>query len=157
MKRSFVLVCLAALWPAAAVALERPAAENVRQVIEYYYQGQGQGVILAEHFLCTEVATEGETKNDCRLRHDLPVVPQGAEVMLWMNFLVPNGDEGRILILFTRQDRVRHTSQVVVKSAVRYRTWKKIPTDRVGEWTVTILHELGDNDLELASFNYQVE
>ena len=75
------------------------------------------------------------------------MVPQGAEVLLWMNFLVPNGDEGRILILFTRQDRVRHTSQVVVKSAVRYRTWKKIPTDRVGEWTVTILHELGDNQM----------
>ncbi|MDJ0808840.1 MAG: hypothetical protein QNJ01_01995, partial [Desulfobacterales bacterium] len=94
---------------------------------------------------------------ECRLKHDLPVVNLASEVMLWMNFLVPSGDQGDLLLLFSRQGRVRHTATITVKGAIRFRTWKKIPTDKAGDWTVTILQELGDTDLELASFSYQVE
>ena len=157
MKKIVLLLSLMVLWPLVGAAQERPSADDVRLVVDYYYRGQGQGVVLAEHFLCTEVSTEGADKNDCRLKHDLPAVPLGSEVVLWMNFLVPSGDEGDILILYSRQGRVRDTTQVTVKGAVRFRTWKKIPTARTGEWTVTIVQELGDTDLELATINYRVE
>ncbi|MDJ0885288.1 MAG: hypothetical protein QNJ48_14070 [Desulfobacterales bacterium] len=157
MKKIILLLGLMVLWPLAATAQERPSADDVRRVVDYYYRGQGQGVVLAQHFLCSEVSTEGADKNECRLKHDLPVVNLASEVMLWMNFLVPSGDQGDLLLLFSRQGRVRHTATITVKGAIRFRTWKKIPTDKAGDWTVTILQELGDTDLELASFSYQVE
>lgn len=157
MKKTVLLLIVFMCLPLAAAAQERPSAEEVRKVVGYYYRGQGQGVVLAEHFLCTEVATEGEDKNECRIRHELPVVSQGAEVSLWMNFLVPSEETADLLITFTRQGHVRDTAQLKVKGAVRYRTWKQVPTGRAGEWTVTVLQELGDTDLELARFAYQVE
>lgn len=157
MKRFVMLICLLISSPFTCAAQERPSAEETRRVVDYYYHGQGQGVILTENFLCTEVSTEGTDKNDCRQKHDLPVVNQGSEVLLWMNFLVPTGSEADILVLFARQGRVRHTTSITVKGAIRYRTWKKIPTARTGEWTVTVLQERGDSDFELATFNYQVE
>lgn len=157
MKKTPWLLVLIISWPLAGFAQERPAAEEVRKVVAYYYQGQGQGVVLAENYLCTEVSTEGADKNDCRVKHELPVVTQGAEVLLWMNFLVPSDDMAEILVLFKRQGNVRDTARLTVKGAVRYRTWKKVPTDKTGEWTVTVLQELGDTDLELATFNYRVE
>ena len=157
MKRIVLLLGLMALWPLAATAQERPSADDVRRVVDYYYRGQGQGVVLAQHFLCAEVSTEGTDKNECRLKHDSPVVNLGSEVLLWMNFLVPSGDDGDLLLLFSRQGRVRHTASITVKGAIRFRTWKKIPTDKAGDWTVTILQELGESDLELATLSYQVE
>ena len=155
--KTTALMMILVFVPLFAAAQERPSAEEVQKVVGYYYRGQGQGVILADHFLCTEVATEGADKNDCRMRHDLPVISQEDEVLVWMNFLVPNTDTADILILFARQGHVRHTAQVAVKGAIRFRTWKKIPTDKAGDWTVTILQELGDSDLELATFSYRVE
>ena len=157
MKNYFLLVVLIGLSSQTVAAQDRPSAEEARKVVDYYYNGQGRGVILADHFLCTEVALEGEAKNDCRLRHELPAVAQGAEMLLWMNFLVPSGDDAEILMLFSRNGRVRSTAQIAVKGAVRYRTWKKIPTAKAGEWQVTILQELGEEDLELTTFSYRVE
>ena len=157
MKKFILLVALLALGSASVAAQDRPSAEEARKVVDYYYHGQGRGVILADHFLCTEVALEGEAKNDCRVRHELPAVDQGAEMLLWMNFLVPSGDEAEILVLFSRKGRVRSTAPIAVKGAVRYRTWKKIPTAKAGEWQVTILQELGEEDLELTTFSYRVE
>ena len=157
MKKLLFLAVMIVLSIQTAAAQDRPAAEEVRQVVDYYYNGQGRGVILAEHFLCTEVALEGDDKNDCRTKHALPAVAQGAEMLLWMNFLVPSGDEADILVLFARKGHVRSTAKIAVKGAIRYRTWKKVPTAKVGEWQVTVLQEMGEEDLELATFNYRVE
>lgn len=157
MKTSIVLVVMLTLSVPTAMAQDRPSGEEVRKVVDYYYNGQGRGVILADHFLCTEVALEGEAKNDCRVRHELPAVAQGAEMLLWLNFLVPSGDEAEILVLFSRKGRVRSTAPIAVKGAIRYRTWKKIPTAKAGDWQVTVLQELGEEDLELTTFNYRVE
>ena len=157
MKKLFFLVVMIVLSAQTAAAQDRPSAEEVRKVVDYYYNGQSRGVILAEHFLCTEVALEGDDKNDCRAKHALPAVAQGAEMLLWMNFLVPSGDEADILVLFSRKNRVRSTAKIAVKGAIRYRTWKKIPTAKVGDWQVTVLQEIGAEDLELATFNYQIE
>ena len=157
MKKLLFLVAIIVFSVQTAAAQDRPSAEAVRKVVDYYYNGQGQGVILAEHYLCTEVALEGDAKNDCRARHALPAVAQGTEMLLWMNFLVPSGDEADILVLFSRKGRVRSTAKMAVKGAIRYRTWKKIPTAKAGDWQVTILQEIGEEDLELATFNYQVD
>lgn len=157
MKKFVLLVVMIALGFQTAAAQDRPSAQEVRKVVDYYYNGQARGVILAEHFLCTEVALEGDDKNDCRVTHELPAVAQGAEMLLWLNFLVPSGDEADILVLFSRKGHVRSTAKIAVKGAIRYRTWKKIPTAKVGEWQVTVLQEMGEEDLELATFNYRVE
>ena len=73
-----------------------------------------------------------------------------------MNFLVPTDAQASILVSFSWNDRVRKTAEVDLKGAIRYRTWKKIPTDKPGRWTVTILQEMPDRDMELGLLEYTV-
>ena len=70
--------------------------------------------------------------------------------------MVPADDQAAILVSFSHNQRVRKTANATLKGAIRYRTWKPIPTDRPGKWTVAIVQELADRDLELTTFDYTV-
>lgn len=73
-----------------------------------------------------------------------------------MNFLVPAGDQPDIIIHFKRNNKVRSVSNLELPGALRYRTWKKIPTEKLGDWEVSIIQELADTDLNLGQFQYSV-
>ena len=135
---------------------ERPAPHEARNVVDYYFNGQGQGAVLMDYRICSIVAPEGEDKHECREPLEATAVPLGKDVFLWMNFLVPAEDQAEILVSFARNDRVRKTADVTLKGAIRFRTWKRIPTDKPGKWIVTIVQEMPDQDLELATIEYTV-
>ena len=82
--------------------------------------------------------------------------PWEKKFCLWMSFLVPADDQASILVSFSRNERVRKTADVNLKGAIRYRTWKTIPTDKPGKWTVTIVQEMSDQDMELGTLEYTV-
>ena len=156
MKKLLILALVLLGLPLTVGAADRPTPQQAFAVIDYYFHGQGQGALLMEYALCAEVAPEGEDKNECRKPADAAAVPLGGEILLWMNFMVPADDQAAILISFSRNDRVRKTADLTLKGAVRYRTWKPIPTDKPGQWTVTIVQEMPDRDMELGSFDYTV-
>ena len=155
-----IIICALAVTslcgPLAAMAQEKPTPEEARKVINYYFNGKGQGVIPMEHKLCKEISKKGDAKNECIAEISNKTVAKGEEVYLWMNFLVPAGEESKILLQYSRKDKVRNTSNISLGSATRFRTWKKIPTATAGNWKVTMVQELENSDMEIGHLEFFV-
>jgi hypothetical protein len=148
----FVLICL----PALILAQDRPTPKEARKVIDYYYNGKGKGAILMDYKLCKSIHEKGPNQYDCKLQITDGKVKKRQEVFLWMNFLVPAGDKAEILLQFKRKNKVRKALPIVLSGSPRYRTWKKIPTDKTGNWKVSFVQEMEDVDLNLGELEYSV-
>lgn len=156
MKKLGIIVMVVIGLPLIAWAADRPAPQQALDVVDYYFNGKGQGAVLMDSRICSEIAPEGEDKNECRRSSDAMAIPLGEEVLLWMSFLVPADDQASILVSFSRNERVRKTADVRLKGAIRFRTWKNIPTDKPGKWTVSIVQEMPDRDMVLGTLEYTV-
>ena len=147
-----LLICL----PTLIFAQDKPTPKEARKVIDYYYNGKGKSAILMDYRLCIEIPEKGAEKYECKREITDGKIKKGQEVFLWMNFLVPAGDKAEILLQFKRKDRVRKVLPVSLSGSPRYRTWKKIPTDKTGNWKVSIIQEMDDEDLELGELEFSV-
>lgn len=156
--KKFVCALTAALLASwgLAIAQEKPTSEEARKVINYYFHGKGNGVVPMEYKFCNEVALKGENKNECVSEISANSVKKGQEAYLWMNFLVPAGEEAKILLQYSRNNMVRDTSNVSLGGATRYRTWKRIPTNSAGDWKVKLVQEMSNTDLEVGQLQYSV-
>jgi hypothetical protein len=137
--------------PSAAPAQEpvkAPSADAVKTTWEYFYKGQGQGPVLVEAKLCTEVAKDGPNKFECIAEASPDGVKAGSNVMLWQSYLVPQGDSIEDLMVQVRQGNVvRETKDVKIKGeGWRSRQWTGVRLNKPGEWTVTIMR--GDQELK---------
>ena len=151
-----LLACLLLWLPASILAQEKPAAAETKKVVDYYYQGKGQGAILMAHKLCTKIYEEGSLKYECQEEITGGQIQKDREVYLWMNYLVPTGDTADIIIQYKRNNKVRSVSDFELPASLRYRIWKTIPTDKIGDWQVGIIQEMQDSDLNLGSLQYKV-
>lgn len=142
--------------PLVAIAQDKPTPEEARKVIDYYFNGKGQGVIPMEFKLCKEISQAGETKNDCVSEISDKKLMKGEEAYLWMNFLVPAGEESKILLQYSRKNMVRDTSSVSLGGATRFRTWKKLPTETTGDWKVSLVQELDNADVDIGQLEFSV-
>lgn len=142
--------------PLAAAAQDKPTPEEARKVINYYFNGKGQGVVPMEFKLCKEISQKGETKNECISEIADKKIAKGEEAYLWMNFLVPAGEESKILLQYSRKNMVRDTSNVSLGGATRFRTWKKIPTATAGDWKVSLVQELDNSDVDIGQVEFSV-
>jgi hypothetical protein len=158
MMKIGLLVCLwFLLWlPAIIWAQEKPTPMEAKKVVDYYYQGKGQGAILVAHKLCTQIYEEGTLKYECQEEITGGQIQKDREVYLWMNYLVPTGDKADIIIQYKRNNKVRSVSDFELPGSLRYRIWKKIPTDKIGDWQVDIIQELEDADINLGDLKYSV-
>ena len=158
MMKIGLLVCFwYLLWlPSILLAQEKPAAVEAKKVVDYFYQGKGQGAILMAHKLCAQVYEEGPLKYECQEEITGGQIQKDREVFLWMNYFVPTGDTADIIIHFKRNNKVRSVSSFALPGSLRYRIWKKIPTDKIGDWQVEIIQELEDADLNLGDLQYAV-
>lgn len=156
MKKWIILIVMIALMPALGIAVERPSSQEAKKVMDYYSHGKGNGAVIVDAVFCTEVAKEGEYKNDCVQSVSTNDIKVGDAVNLWMNFMVPANDTADIFITYTRNQRIRHTQKLALKGAFRYRTWKKIVTNKPGKWTIQIYQEVGDEDMDLGILTYNV-
>lgn len=157
MKKIICVLIVASLCaPFSALSQDKPTPEEARKVINYYFNGKGQGVIPMEFKLCKEVSQKGEMKNECIAEISDKKIAKGQDAYIWMNFLVPAGDKSKILLQYSRKDVVRNTSSVSLGGATRFRTWKKIPTDTAGEWKVNLIQELENADLDIGQVNFSV-
>jgi hypothetical protein len=164
MKKMLIrsVVCAALTLPPVALAQDaaptaaptgtpvtKPGADAVKNTWDYYYKGQGQGPILAEAKLCTEVAKEGPNKNECSIEVDPAAgVKAGTTVLVWQAYLVPQGDSIEDLMVQVKQGNVvRETRDVKIKGeGWRARTWPGVRLGKPGNWTVSIIR--GDETLK---------
>lgn len=126
-----------------AAAISAPSAEEVRNVLSYYYGGSESTPVLVEFKLCEEVHREGADKNNCKNEIDPHSLEVGESVYAWMNFIVPREERGEILMQFKHNGIIRGARKANVHGAIRYRTWRKVQFSRTGEWQIPILY---DND-----------
>lgn len=157
MRKLIIIALVIALIPTLSLAIEKPSSKETKKVMDYYNNGKGNGAVLVDYELCTEMGKDEENKNDCMVSFSGNDIKIGDDVYLWMNFMIPVDDVSEIILTYTRQNRIRKIQEITLKSAFRYRTWKKIPTDKPGQWTVQILQELEDKDIDLGTLTYMVK
>jgi hypothetical protein len=151
---SVVAAALLAL-PALAVA-EAPTAEQVKAVWEFYEKGKGQGLVLGDAKLCTDVAKTGDMKAECTVEVTDAGVKPGTLVYVWQAYVVPKGDEiSDVTIVVKQGETIRETKDVATLKgdAWRVRTWQGISLRKAGTWTINI--QRGDKTLK--SFNVKVQ
>ncbi|MGD9162307.1 MAG: hypothetical protein PVG39_28115 [Desulfobacteraceae bacterium] len=157
MKKLIIIAAIIAFIPALAIAVEKPSSKETKKVMDYYNIGKGGGAVLVDYTLCQEMGKEEESKNECIRPFSGNDIKAGDEVYLWMNFMIPVDDTANIYLSYTRNNRIRRTQEIKLNSAFRYRTWKKIITDKAGQWTIQIFQELEDKDIDLGSITYAVK
>ena len=125
-----------------------PSADAVKSTWEYFYKGQGQGPVLVDAKLCTEVAKDGPNKFECTAE----VAPEGVKanttVMVWQSYLVPQGDTVEDLMVQTKLGNVvRETKDVKIKGeGWRSRQWTGVNLNKPGNWTISVIR--GDQTLK---------
>ena len=157
MKRIICALAVTSLFgPLTAMAQEKPTPAEARKVISYYFNGKGQGVIPMEYKFCKEISQKGEMKNECVADISDKAIAKGEEAYLWMSFLVPAGEKPRILLQYSRKNKVRNTSTITLGGATRFRTWKKIPTNTTGDWNITVVQEMDNADVDIGHLKFSV-
>lgn len=134
--------------PPAKAPVKVPAADAVRDTWTFFREGQGQGLVLVDAKLCTEVAKDGPNKFECTAEVGPEGVKANATVMLWQAYLVPQGDSIEDLMVQVKQGNVvRETKDVKVKGdSWRTRQWTGVRLSKPGEWTVVVVR--GDQVLK---------
>ncbi|WP_426756777.1 hypothetical protein [Myxococcus sp. Y35] len=132
----------------AATPVKAPDADAVRDTWNYFYKGQGQGPVLVDAKVCTEVAKEGPNKYECIAEVGPEGIKAGTTVMLWQAYLVPQGDAIDDLMVQSKQGTVvRETKDVKIKGeGWRARQWTGLRLSKPGAWTVSVLR--GDQVLK---------
>ncbi|MEJ2365462.1 MAG: hypothetical protein P8017_12440 [Deltaproteobacteria bacterium] len=129
-------------------AMAVPAADTVKEVIDYYYHGQEQGPILAEAKICKTVEAL-----ECVEGIDPGSFPMGETIKVWMQFLVPKGATyDDILVEYRYEGTPWRVQPHKVESSIRYRVVDSFKLDKSGNWTITI--KKGPSTLK--SFNVKV-
>lgn len=123
-------------------AQTKPSAEAAKSFLDFYYKGQGQGVVLADMKVCTDVA-----EAECTETLDPSLLLVGMKYKIWMVYVVPDGDEVDTLSLqFSKDGETKFTRDLSVKGSIRYRTWRSFNPNAPGIWTVKALNS---RDVEL--------
>lgn len=156
MKKTFLFALLLAGMPAASWAGDRPSADSVRQVMDYYHTGSD--VTLLEYKLCRDIAREGENKHECSEVVDGNTIEAGSKVYFWMNFLVPGDttENANVLVQFKHKGRAISTYETPMPQTIRYRTWRLLPTNKTGDWQVAIEQEKADGYTAVETIGYSV-
>ncbi|HYO57470.1 hypothetical protein [Archangium sp.] len=128
--------------------VKAPSADAVKSTWDYFYRGQGQGPVLVDARLCTEVAKEGPNKFECVTEVSPDGVKAGSSVMVWQAYLVPQGDTIEDVTIQVKQGNVvRETKDVKLKGeGWRARQWTGVRLSKPGEWTITLLR--GEQELK---------
>jgi hypothetical protein len=154
--RKFLLVCVLVFSATFAYAVDSPTTQEIQKVVNFYFNGQGGGVVLVEHKLCEGIHKEGDEKYNCKNEIPTGSIAKGEKGILWMNFFGPEGDKYDVLVQFSRGGLVRHTTPLKVAGAFRYRANASLLTKKPGNWTVKIFNDAGDEAKLLATTKYTV-
>ena len=149
-KKMVIGACVLAFWSVLAIgplsAMAAPPAKNVKEVVEYFYNGQADGPILTDAKLC-----KGIKALECETAIDPKAVALGEVIHVWMQFFVPKGamyDD--IIVEYKHEGVPRHLKARSVEGSIRYRVVDKFKLDKPGKWTITI--KKGVTNLKVFNF-----
>jgi len=98
-------------------AVAAPTAKMIKEVVDYYYNGQEEGPILTEAKLC-----KGIEKFECTEMINPESVTKGETINVWMRFLVPKGTSyDDILVEFKHEGIPRRLTPHKIEGSIRYR------------------------------------
>ena len=130
-----MLFVLPLLFSQSSFAQTKPTSESAKSFLDFYYKGQGKGVVLADIQVCTDVV-----EARCEETVDPSLLQAGMKYKIWMAFVVPEGDEVDSLSLqFTKDGQPQHTRDLSVKGSIRYRTWRNFNPSEAAIWEVKVL------------------
>lgn len=127
---------------ASAGPVEKPSPEAVRAFWSFYFFGKGQGLVLADAKLCTDVVKEGPNKFDCAKEVSAAEGVKAPQVItVWQAYLLPKDDSIEdITIQLKLGDQIRETKDVKVDGkSIRSRQWTGLRIPKAGKWTITIM------------------
>lgn len=137
-KRLLMFASVFAFWGmfvlGQSVGMAAPPPKNVKEVVDYFYNGQAQGPILTDAKLC-----KGVKALECETAIDPKAVMLGDLIHVWMQFFVPKGavyDD--IIVEYKHEGVPRHLKARTVEGSIRYRVADKFKLDKPGKWTITI-------------------
>jgi hypothetical protein len=128
-------------------AMAAPEAKNIREVVDYFYNGQKEGPVLTDSKLCESI--KGVKCQDQLKSNNISI---GEPVKVWMQFFVPKGalyDD--IFIEYKHNGIPRNLQSHKVEGSIRYRIVNTYKPDKIGGWTVTI--KRGSKSLKMFNFN----
>jgi hypothetical protein len=129
-------------------ALAAPEASVVKEVVDYFYNGQEEGPILVESKLCKTIKSL-----NCEEVMDSNVISMGEPVKVWAQFFVPKGGiYDDIFVEYKHEGVPRHLKARKVEGSIRYRFVDTYKPDKLGKWTITIkkgVTDLKTFDIEL--------
>ncbi len=131
---AFVLAFWGMLVLGQSAGMAAPPAKNVREVVDYFYNGQAEGPILTDAKLC-----KGIKALECEAAVDPKAVTQGDVLHVWTQFFVPKGamyDD--IIVEYKHEGVPRHLNSRSIEGSIRYRVVDKFKPDKPGKWTITI-------------------
>lgn len=130
---------LGALAPLSSHAQDVPSPQEARRFLDFYYNGQDRGVVLAEVRVCTDVPRDGDQAYECVGEVAPNAVQTDQSYFLRMVFVVPQGIEDvPIAVQYTHQGTTRDTDEVTVSGSIRYRTWTVFTLREAGPWQIQI-------------------
>jgi hypothetical protein len=115
-------------------AMAAPPAKAVKEVVDYFYEGQARGPILTDAKLCKTVKSLS-----CEEPADPKAFTAGEPVRVWMQFFVPKGTSyDDIIVEYKHEGVPRNLASHKVEGSIRYRLVDSYKLNKVGKWTVTI-------------------
>lgn len=136
----------------------KPAPDEVKRVLNYYFHGKGSGPVLMEAKLCRDIKREGADKNECAGDVTTQALKKGESVYLWMAYMVPEGEETQnIVVLFDKGGVTRNVESLQVSSQLRNRAWLKMSLDKVGPWKLRVVRDTGAGSESLGTLDVAVK
>jgi hypothetical protein len=155
MKKQIMIAALLMVMPSLAWAGDTMDAGKVRDVLNYYHSGSN--VILVDYKLCSNIAKEGENKNECAEVIEGNSIEKRSKVYLWMNFFVPGDqtEKANVLLQYKYKGKAMDGTELSMPQSVRYRTWRLLPTRKSGDWQVSIEqeNEAGFSNIDTISYS----
>jgi len=143
-----VAFCILTIFGSSNAATAPTKASVVKEVVDYFYNGQEEGPILVESKLCKTIKSL-----NCEEAMDSNVISMGEPIKVWAQFFVPKGaiyDD--IFIEYKHEGVPRHLKARKVEGSIRYRIVDTYKPDKLGKWTITIKRGLTD----LKTFDIEV-
>lgn len=111
-----------------------PTSKMVKEVVDYYYEGQADGPILTDASVCKTVKAL-----NCEAPANPKAFTAGEPARIWMQFFVPKGATYDDIIVEYKYEGVpRNLASHKVEGSIRYRLVDSYQLNKVGKWTITI-------------------
>lgn len=155
MKKSLIILLMLSI-PFIAFGQGKPTLPEIQKVLKYYYDGQGQPVVLVDKKLCEGTFKEGDEKYNCMNEYVDNTLSKDEKAIIWMNFFGPEAEKYSILVQFDRNGITRHSTALSITGSIRYRANANIVTSTAGKWKINIYMDGEEKTELLGSVEYKV-